>query len=220
MTPPNPVPVSAGAIAAAVRAGEASALDVVESHLECIARLNPEVNALSVVFADRARGAAADVDTAARRRRRPRPAGGCAFLGEGEHRPDLVGDDERLERARRRHPGARRHDRAAAAGGRGRARRPRQHARLRHAVGHRQRSVRAHPQPVEPRSQRRRIQRRRRRRRRDGHERARARQRLRRLTASSRLRRRYRRPASFAGPGAACGRPRAAGALSRSSSSR
>src|SRR5688572_969022 len=79
MTSPHPVPASAGAIAAAVRAGEASALDVVESHLERIARLNPEVNALSVVFADRARAAAADVDAALAAGDDPGPLAGVPF---------------------------------------------------------------------------------------------------------------------------------------------
>ena len=79
MTSPNPVPASAGAIAAAVRAGEASALEIVESHLQRIDRLNPEVNALSVVFADRARGAAADVDTALAAGDDPGPLAGVPF---------------------------------------------------------------------------------------------------------------------------------------------
>lgn len=79
MTPPMPVLSSAGAIAAAVRAGESSALEVVESHLQLIARLNPELNALSVVFADRARAAAADVDAALAAGREPGPLAGVPF---------------------------------------------------------------------------------------------------------------------------------------------
>ncbi|MBN9176409.1 MAG: amidase [Microbacterium sp.] len=49
-------------LAAAVRTGAATAVDVVEAHLERIAEVNPAVNAITVVFADRARALAADID--------------------------------------------------------------------------------------------------------------------------------------------------------------
>ncbi len=59
-------PISASAsvvdIAAAVRGGRVTAREIVEIHLERIARLNPGLNALTVVFADAARAAAAEVD--------------------------------------------------------------------------------------------------------------------------------------------------------------
>lgn len=62
------IPLSASStavdIAAAVRRREVSALAVTEAHLDRIARVNPRVNALTVVFADRARREAESVDAA------------------------------------------------------------------------------------------------------------------------------------------------------------
>ncbi|MFG2916753.1 amidase [Kitasatospora sp. NPDC048298] len=49
-------------LAAAVRTGEASALDVVDSHLARIAEVNPDLNAVTQLLADRAREAARDTD--------------------------------------------------------------------------------------------------------------------------------------------------------------
>ncbi|MCC2031139.1 amidase [Microbacterium allomyrinae] len=57
-------PDSAGAIAAAVRSGETTALAVTEAHLARIARRNPTLNALTVVFDDRARRVAEEIDAA------------------------------------------------------------------------------------------------------------------------------------------------------------
>ncbi|MFK4837581.1 amidase, partial [Microbacterium sp. ZW T2_14] len=79
MTPPIPVPASAASIAAAVCAGDVSALEVVEAHLDRIARRNPEVNAVTVVFADRARAAAADIDAAVAAGHDPGPLAGVPF---------------------------------------------------------------------------------------------------------------------------------------------
>ncbi|GAA2448382.1 amidase [Streptomyces macrosporus] len=53
----------AGAIARAVRAGEVSAVEVVDRHLERIAEANPEVNAVTRVLADAAREQAARIDS-------------------------------------------------------------------------------------------------------------------------------------------------------------
>lgn len=55
-------PASAGEIAAAVRRRDVSALEVVDAHLERVGHTNSELNALTVVFADRARDAARAVD--------------------------------------------------------------------------------------------------------------------------------------------------------------
>jgi amidase len=55
---------SAADIAAAVRAREVTAGDVVEAHLDRIARRNPGLGALTVVFAEQAREAASLVDSA------------------------------------------------------------------------------------------------------------------------------------------------------------
>ncbi|WP_316527197.1 amidase [Kitasatospora brasiliensis] len=49
-------------IAAAVRAGEVSALDVMDSHLARIAEVNPHLNAVTQLLADRARADAQDID--------------------------------------------------------------------------------------------------------------------------------------------------------------
>jgi amidase len=61
----NPQPIwrnSAREIARLVREGEVTALEVVESHLARIADVNPRLGALTVVFADRARELAAQLD--------------------------------------------------------------------------------------------------------------------------------------------------------------
>ncbi|MEU1075905.1 MULTISPECIES: amidase [unclassified Streptomyces] len=52
----------ATAQAAAVRSGEVSAVDLVESHLERIAAVNPQVNAVTQLLADRARESAERTD--------------------------------------------------------------------------------------------------------------------------------------------------------------
>ncbi|MFJ8442641.1 amidase [Kitasatospora griseola] len=54
--------LSAGALAAAVRAGEVSALDVMDAHLDRIAAVNPRINAVTQLFADRARSEARGID--------------------------------------------------------------------------------------------------------------------------------------------------------------
>ncbi|MEV5069149.1 amidase [Microbacterium sp. LMI12-1-1.1] len=76
MTSPTPAPASATEIAAAVRAGDVSALETVEAHLERIAAVDPDVNALTVVFGERAREAAAEVDAALAAGRDPGPLAG------------------------------------------------------------------------------------------------------------------------------------------------
>lgn len=53
---------SAADLAAAVRRREVTALEILEAHLDRIARIDPDVNALPVVLADRAREAASLVD--------------------------------------------------------------------------------------------------------------------------------------------------------------
>ncbi|MGW0393753.1 amidase [Streptomyces sp. NPDC003042] len=53
---------SAAAQAEAVRSGAASAVEVVDSHLERIAAVNPQVNAVTQLLAERAREAAAHTD--------------------------------------------------------------------------------------------------------------------------------------------------------------
>ena len=53
---------TASSIAAAVRAGERSAVEVVDAHLARIEAAEPELHAFNEVTADAARAAAADVD--------------------------------------------------------------------------------------------------------------------------------------------------------------
>ncbi|KJS56398.1 amidase [Streptomyces rubellomurinus] len=66
---------TAGALAAAVRTGEVSAVEVVDSHLDRIAEVNPQVNAVTQLLAERARAAAEDTD---RRRAAGEPLGPLA----------------------------------------------------------------------------------------------------------------------------------------------
>ncbi|MFE5408634.1 amidase [Microbacterium sp. NPDC056569] len=76
MSQPLPSPASAAEIAAAVRGRAVTARDVVEEHLARIARVDPGVNALTVVFADLARTAASEVDAALAAGRDPGPLAG------------------------------------------------------------------------------------------------------------------------------------------------
>lgn len=74
----SPLPEASTAvdIAAAVRRREIGAPAVVEAHLERIARTNPRLNALTVVFEDRAREAAEAIDAALDAGRDPGPLAG------------------------------------------------------------------------------------------------------------------------------------------------
>ncbi|MGW3322814.1 amidase [Streptomyces virginiae] len=67
--------MSAAAQAEAVRAGEVSAVELVDSHLDRIAAVNPRVNAVTQLLAERAREAAAQLD---RRRAAGDPLGPLA----------------------------------------------------------------------------------------------------------------------------------------------
>ncbi|MDZ8171815.1 amidase [Microbacterium xanthum] len=70
---------SARAIAAGVRAGDLSAAAVVEAHLARVDEVNPRVGALTVVFAEQAREAAAAVDATVRAGHDPGPLAGVPF---------------------------------------------------------------------------------------------------------------------------------------------
>ena len=67
---------SASEIAAAVRAGDRRAADVVEEHLANIAAREPDIHAFNLVLADEARSAAAAVDAAVADGRDPGPLAG------------------------------------------------------------------------------------------------------------------------------------------------
>ncbi|MEV5597919.1 amidase [Streptomyces sp. NPDC052496] len=69
----------AGAQAAAVRSGEVTAVEVVEHHLERIAEINPAVNAVTQLLADRARADAAAVDRRRAAGEDPGPLAGVPF---------------------------------------------------------------------------------------------------------------------------------------------
>ncbi|WP_228484739.1 amidase [Microbacterium cremeum] len=73
---PSPEASTAVGIATAVRRREITAVAVTEAHLERIGRLNPRLNALTVVFAERARREAAAVDAALAAGRDPGPLAG------------------------------------------------------------------------------------------------------------------------------------------------
>ncbi len=68
-----------GALAEAVRSGRRSALEVVEAHLARAVDLNPRLNALTVVFADRARAEAQRVDRVVADGGDPGPLAGVPF---------------------------------------------------------------------------------------------------------------------------------------------
>jgi aspartyl-tRNA(Asn)/glutamyl-tRNA(Gln) amidotransferase subunit A len=73
---PLELPPTAGAIAAAVRAGALSAVDVLEVHLRRIAERDPELHAFNLVTADTARAQAEAVDAAVADGRDPGPLAG------------------------------------------------------------------------------------------------------------------------------------------------
>ncbi|MFH8348350.1 amidase [Streptomyces sp. NPDC018045] len=71
--------LTAAAQAAAVRSGEVTAVQVVEHHLERIAEVNPVVNAVTQLLADRARADAAAVDRRRAAGEDPGPLAGVPF---------------------------------------------------------------------------------------------------------------------------------------------
>ncbi|MER7580332.1 amidase [Kitasatospora sp. NPDC097691] len=66
-------------LAAAVRAGDVSALDVIDSHLDRIAEVNPHLNAVTQLLADRAREAARHTDRRLAAGEDPGPLAGVPF---------------------------------------------------------------------------------------------------------------------------------------------
>ncbi|MCS0638379.1 amidase [Streptomyces sp. LP05-1] len=65
--------------AAAVRSGEVSAVELVDSHLERIAEVNPRINAVTQLLAERARAAAAGTDRRRAAGEDPGPLAGVPF---------------------------------------------------------------------------------------------------------------------------------------------
>ncbi|WP_062316089.1 amidase [Demequina maris] len=79
MTARQPWQMSMRELAAAIRAGWLTARGAVDAHLEHIDEVNPRVNALTVVFHDRARALADEVDRALAAGRDPGPLAGVPF---------------------------------------------------------------------------------------------------------------------------------------------
>ncbi|MBT3162391.1 indole acetimide hydrolase [Streptomyces sp. Vc74B-19] len=71
--------MTAAGQAAAVRSGEISAAELVDSHLDRIAEVNPRVNAVTQLMADRAREAAARIDRRRAVGEEPGPLAGVPF---------------------------------------------------------------------------------------------------------------------------------------------
>ncbi len=76
MTTSSDLPPDARAIGSAVRRGQISAVEVTRAHLERIAAVNPHVNALTVVFEERALALAAHLDAARAAGEDPGPLAG------------------------------------------------------------------------------------------------------------------------------------------------
>ena len=145
---------------ASLRARELSAVELVEHHLERIARIDPAVNAVVTVDAAGARAQAASGRRGTDPGRRARAAARAARRGQGPHGHGGAAHDLRLAdlprpRARRRRGGGR----AAARCGCG-DRRQDEHAGVRRRVADLQPGLRRHPQPLRPRADGRRLQRR------------------------------------------------------------
>ena len=139
-----------------VREGEVSPVELVETYLERIERIDPELGAFVTVCAEQALAAAREKAT---RRRGTLPRRADRVQGprhDGRDPHHLLLPRVRRERARLR-PRPRRPD------ARGRLRRPRQdeHARVRHDRLHRLAAERAVPDAVGPRPERGRVERRR-----------------------------------------------------------
>ena len=152
---------SAGRLAQAIGAREASAREVVEAHLRRIDAVNGAVNALVQVDARAGAGRRRCRRRRARARRAGRAAARRPVHGQGQH---LRGRDRDGDRR----PGAggdgrrdRRHRRGADEGGGRDPARQDQLPRVRRRDRDRQRRLRAHEQPLRPRAHARRQQRRR-----------------------------------------------------------
>ena len=83
----------AGELAAMIRAKQVSSAEVVEAHLARIDAVNPTVNAITEVLAERALADARLADARRRRRRSARPAARRAVHHQAQPRPRRLGDD-------------------------------------------------------------------------------------------------------------------------------
>ena len=92
----------AGELARMIAAGEVSSAEVVDAHLARIEAVNPALNAVTEVLADRARAARGGRRPGGRRRRDARTAARRAVHGQAEHRPRRVLDQLGAAGVRRR----------------------------------------------------------------------------------------------------------------------
>ncbi len=76
---------SASKMARLLRAHELSAVELIEAHLERIAAINPQLNAVVTLCAERARREAAAADAAVARRDRLAPLHGVPFTLKDSH---------------------------------------------------------------------------------------------------------------------------------------
>ena len=144
--------LTAAQIAAAVAAGEVSAVEVTQAHLDRIAAVDPDVHAFLHVAGIGALAAAEDVD---RKRAAGEPLGPLA--GVPLALKDVMttarhADDLRIEDPRRLAAALRRDGHQAAARGRRHHPRQDQHGRVRDGLVHRELRLRPDPQPVGPRA--------------------------------------------------------------------
>ena len=147
---------TAAETAAAIAAGEVSAVEVTQAHLDRIAAVDGEVHAFLHVDTDgRARAG-----RPGRRRRADRPARRRAAGAQGRHRPEGHPDHLRVEDPRGLAAAVRRDGGRPAQGRRRRHPRQDQHGRVRHGLLDRALRLRPDPQPVGPRPHPRRVRRR------------------------------------------------------------
>ena len=182
----DPCALTAVELATRIRSRELSAREVMAAHLARIERVNPKVNAIVTLVAERAMADAGKADESAGPRRHAGAAARAAGRAQGprQHRGDP--DDVRLAllpRLRARQGRDHRHPHPSR--GCDHARQD-EHAGVRRRVSDVQRGVRCHAQPLRPREDGGRQQRRRGLRAHDGHGADRRRQRHRGLAAQPR----------------------------------
>ena len=102
--------MTAAELSAALAAGEVSAAEVTQAHLDRIAAVDGRVHAFLHVAAESALAQAADDRRRARAGRRARPAGGRPDRGQGRVHHDRHADHLRLEDPGGLAPALRRHD--------------------------------------------------------------------------------------------------------------
>ena len=142
--------LSAIEMAARLARKEVSAREVMSAHLAQIERVNPKVNAIVTLVAERAMADAAQADEAAGARRPARAAARPAGRAQGSRRHRGHPHDVRLAVLPRQRPDARRADRDAHPRGRRDHARQDEHAGVRRRLADVQHGVRRDAQSVRP----------------------------------------------------------------------